>query len=191
MGVEIDKVVAIDVETSGFSKGDDVALNHQILSIGLIVADRDFNPIDRFYCEIKWNGESHWDKYAESIHGMSKEYLENFGLDEEEAVCEITSFLLKHYNPEEYIYFLGHNPRGFDVQFFKKLTNKHDVHFKIGHRTVDSFSVGFTVLGANDSDELFGYFYKKRKEHNALDDAAMSLGVCRKIKILMKSILNE
>lgn len=191
MGTDIEKIVAIDVETSGFSKGDDITLNYQIVSIGLIVADRDFNAIDSFYCEIKWNGTSHWDKYAEKIHGMSKEYLEEHGLTEEDAVYEITAFLLKHYNADEYIYFLGHNPRNFDVPFFTKLTNKYDVHFKIGHRTVDSFSVGFTALGANNSDELFNFFYKKRDEHNALDDASMSLGVCRKIKKLMKSLLDE
>ena len=189
--MRIEKIVAIDVETTGFSKGADITANHQILSIGLVVADRNFNPIDEFYCEIKWNQTSHWSEIARSIHGMSKEYLEENGLDEEDAVLEIAQFLLKYFDAEETIFFLGHNPRNFDVPFFNKLTNKYDVYFKIEHRTVDSFSVGFTCLGADDSDTLFSYFYPKRTEHNALEDAKMSLGACRKIRKVMRSMINE
>lgn len=187
----IDKILAIDVETSGFTKGDDVTRNHQIVSIGLIVADENFKAIDKFYCEIKWNGTSHWDPRAEAIHGLSKKHLEHYGLDEEDAVVAITEFILQHYEADEYIYFLGHNPRNFDIPFFIKLTNKYDIHFKIGHRTVDSFSVGYTTLGTMDSNELFSYFYPERDSHNALQDAEMSLGACRKIKKLMGKLLNE
>ncbi len=188
--MDIDKVIAIDVETSGLSKGDDITLNHQIVSIGIVIADKEFKEIDSFYCEIKRNGQSHWDKNAEKVHGMSIKYLDENGLDEEDAVMAITEFLLTHVEPDEYLFFLGHNPRNFDVPFFTKLTNKYDVHFKIAHRTIDSFSVGFTALGAQNSDELFAYFYDHRKEHNALDDARMSLGVCRRIKKVMKAALN-
>lgn len=191
MSMDIDKIIAVDVETSGFSKGDDITLNYQIVSIGLIIADKNFKEIDSFYCEIKWNGISEWDKYAEKIHGLSKEYLDANGLDEEDAVFAITEFLLKHIEPDEYIFFLGQNPRNFDVPFFTKLTNKHDVHFKIAHRTVDSFSIGFAAFGAQNSDELFGMFYDTRKEHNALDDARMSLGVCRRVKKIIKAALEE
>lgn len=188
--MKIEKLVAIDCETSGFTKGNDIAANHQIVSIGLVVSDSEFNEIDSLYCEIKWNGTSHWDKRAEQIHGLSKEYLEKNGLAEEDAAIKIAEFLLKHFDSEEYIFFLGHNPRNFDVPFFVKLTNKYDIHFKIAHRTVDSFSVGFVCLGANDSDELFSYFYEKRKEHNALDDAKMALGVCKKLSKVMKAAIN-
>jgi len=189
--MQIDKLVAIDVETTGFSKGDDITANHQIVSIGLVISDRNFKAIDKFYCEIKWNGTSHWTQQAEKIHGLSKEHLEEHGLSEEDAVYAIAEFLLGHYDPDEYIFFLGHNPRNFDVPFFTKLTNKYDVYFKVGHRTVDSFSVGFAFLGANDSVELFDYFYPKRGLHNALEDAEMALGVCRKIRKIMDSIINE
>lgn len=191
MGIDIERIIALDVETSGFSKGEDITLNYQIVSIGLIIADKDFKEIDKFYCEIKWNGISQWDKYAEKIHGLSKEYLDEHGMNEEDAVMAITEFLLKHFQSDEYLFFLGHNPRNFDIPFFTKLTNKYDVHFKIAHRTIDSFSVGFTALGAQNSDELFEYFYDTRKKHNALDDANMSLGVCRRIKKIIKASIDE
>lgn len=187
--MKIDKVLAIDVETTGFSKGDSPEKNHQILAIGLIVADSNLNPVDEFYCEIKWNGTSHWTQSAQNIHGLSKEYLDSNGIEEEEAVVKIAEFILKHYDPDEAIIFLGHNPRGFDVKFLNKLMDKYDMQLKIAHRTIDSFSVGFTCLGANDSNELFSYFYERSDIHNALDDARMALGVCRKIKKIMKKVL--
>lgn len=186
----IEKILAIDVETTGFSKGDDPARNHRILSIGLVLADRNFKAIDEFYCEIKWNGTSHWTVQAQNIHGLSKEYLEEHGLDEEEAVVKIMEFISKHYTPDEAIVFLGHNPKGFDVKFLEKLLDKYDMQLKIAHRTVDSFGVGFTCFGANNSDELFELFYEKRKDHNALDDAKMALGICRKVRKLMKGLIS-
>lgn len=187
--MNIDKILTIDVETTGFSKGDDVAHNHQILSIGLIVSDGDFNVVDKMYCEIKWNGTSHWSAQAEKIHKLTKEYLEENGVDEEDAVEKIATFILTHYDPDEPIVFLGHNARNFDIKFFEKLTNKFGIHFKVAHRTVDSFGVGFVCLGANNSDELFDMFYPSRKAHNALEDAEMALGVCKKLRMIMDSIL--
>lgn len=189
--MQINKLLAIDVETTGFSKGDDVAANHQILAIGLIVADAKFNELDKFYCEIKWNGESHWDKNAEKVHKLSIEYLEENAMDEDEAVLAITEFLLKHYTVSDYLYFLGHNAKGFDIVFFKKLMSKFGIEFNIAHRTVDSFGVGFTCFGADNSDSIFKIFYDERKAHNALEDAEMALGVCRNVRKLMDGLLNE
>ncbi len=184
----IDKLVAIDVETSGLSFDGDVTHNHQIVSIGLIVADNEFNEIDSFYREIKHNGTSHWSSKAEAIHGLSKEYLETNGIEEGQAVLEITEFLLKYFNPDESILFLGHNARSFDIPFFNKLTNKFDIYFKISHRCVDSFSIGFVAFGAENSEELFKIFYKNRDKHNALDDARMSLGCCQKLMKIIQEI---
>lgn len=186
----MDKILVIDVETTGFSRGDDVTKNHQILSIGLIVSDADFNAIEKFYCEVKWNGSSHWQSQAESIHGLSKEYLEQNGLEEEDAVAEIMTFIYKHYEPDEPIYFMGHNCRNFDVPFLVKLINKYDMDIKVGHRTIDSFSVGMVCFATKDSNELFSMFYPKRANHNALTDAEMCLGICRKTRRLMEKVLN-
>lgn len=185
----IDKIVALDVETTGLSfDDDDPSTNHQILSIGLIVADGDFNPVDEYYAEIKWNGTSHWNNKAEEIHGLSREYLEEHGKHEGEVATEITEFLLKYFDPEEKIIFLGHNVRSFDIYFFNKLMRKFDFYFRIAHRSIDSFSIGMALFGVSNSDELFNMFYPKRKSHNALEDASMSLGVCRQMRKLMESL---
>lgn len=188
--MQIEKIVAIDVETSGLSKGNDVAANHQIVSIGLIVADRNFKELDSFYCEIKWNGESHWDSKAEKVHGLSLEHLEEHGLSEEDAAVEIAEFLLKHFTPESFLFFLGHNVKSFDLVFFNKLMHKFDIYFKIGHRAVDSFSVGFSCFGTDNSDATFKLFYDERKAHNSLEDARMALGVCRNVRVMMEELIN-
>lgn len=185
---KIDKILAIDIETTGFNRGDDITINHQIISIGLIVATGDLEFVESFYTEIKWNGKSHWSSAAQEIHGLTVEYLNENGVDEEDAVASIAEFILKHYDPEEAIVFLGHNPRNFDVPFFKKLMHKYGIDFKVAHRAIDSFSAGFVTLGTKNSDELFEVFYPKRGKHNALDDAAMALGVCRKIRKIFNGI---
>lgn len=184
-------ITAIDVETSGFTRGDDITRNHQIVSIGLVIADLDFDTIDKLYLEIKPNGTSHWDTAAEKIHGLSREYLEENGISEEDAVVKIAEFLLRYHEPSDALFFLGHNPRNFDVPFFKKLMTKYGVEFKIAHRVIDSYSVGFTCLGAKDSDELFNMFYKKRGAHNALRDAEMALGVCKNIRKIISDAIDE
>lgn len=185
---KIDKVMAIDVETTGFNRGDDITRNHQIVSIGLIVATEDFQPVEKFYCEIKWNGTSHWSSQAQKIHGLSREYLEENGMEESEAAVVIAEFILKHYDPEDAIVFVGHNPRNFDIPFFKKLMYKYGMEFKIAHRAIDSFSAGYVCLGTKNSDELFETFYPKRNTHDSLEDAAMCLGVCRKLRKIFEGI---
>ncbi len=186
------KILVIDTETSGMSYEKDVTRNHQIVSIGLIVADSD-DLVEQasMYAEIKWNGTSRWDAKAESIHGLSKDYLDKNGMTEEDAVFEIMAFIITHFDINSPIILLGHNVRAFDLPFLEKLLSKFEFDVKFSHRTVDSFSVGLVCFDTQDSDELFSKFFKKRLEHNSLEDARMALGVCRKVRLIMDTILNE
>ena len=141
------KILVIDTETSGMSYEKDVTRNHQIVSIGLIVSDSDtFAEHDTLYLELKWNGTNRWDTIAESIHGLSKEYLNSNGVDEEDAVAEIVAFIMSYFDVDEPIMLLGHNSRPFDLPFLEKLLGKFDFSFKFSHRTVDSFSIGLVCF---------------------------------------------
>lgn len=187
-----EKILVIDTETSGIAFDKDITRNQQIVSIGLIVADSDnLTELDSVYCEIKWNGTSQWNSKAEKIHGLTKAYLEQHGMDEEEAVFKIMSFIMKHFDIDTPIILLGHNARAFDLPFLEKLLHKFDFEVKFSHRTIDSFSIGFACFNTKDSDELFSKFYKKRTEHNSLDDARMALGICRKVRKIMEAFINE
>ena len=192
MSTNLDKLLFLDVETSGFTPGEDITRNHQIVSIGLVVATGEFEPVASLYREIKPNGTSHWNPQAEKVHGLTREYLESNGVSEEEAVADILEFLMKYWNiVDEAIVFGGHNVRPFDIPFFRKLMSKYDVEVKIAFRTIDTFAAGFVALAAQDSEELFNMFGTKRKgKHNALQDATLSLGVCRKIRKLMDAAIN-
>ena len=181
-----DKILALDVETSGINfKSNDPSENYQIVSIGLIVADTDkFNPIEELYLEIKWNKEDQWDDRAESIHCLSRNYLENNAMDEKDAVEEIALFLDKHFGIDHAISCLGQNVGTFDVLFLKRLLKKYKLPFKFAARHLDTFSLSISTVGAYSSDELFNIMgFENRTSHNSLDDAKMAL---RSVKIISK-----
>ena len=188
MSSKIDKVLAFDSETSGINyDAINVAEGYQMVSCGFIVADLNFNPIDELYVQIKWNGVSNWDDRAEAIHGMSKQYLEKYGVAEEEAAQQISLFLYKHYGIDKAITLLGHNVATFDMQFLKGFLWKHGCPFKFSHRHCDSFALSMGTVQAFDSNELFDLMgFEKRKAHNALEDARMSLKTYKTISNLWK-----
>lgn len=190
---KLEKLLALDCETSGLTfQNTDPSLNHQIVSIGLIATNDKFEPIDELYLEIQWNGKSLWDSKAEKIHGFSKEYLELNGVSEEEAVETIALFIDKHFGITSHISCLGHNVAQFDVPFLRSLFNRHDLPVKFSHRHVDSFTLGYAILGAESSDELFNILgFEERATHNSLVDAKYSLKAIRLISKLWKKYADQ
>lgn len=187
-----DKVLAIDVETSGLfygkappnfdhTNGD----YYQIVSIGLVVADaKTLNPVDEFYVEIKWDGKSLWDKRAEKTHKLSKEHLEEHGVSDLEALDMIVKFLLKHWSnqaewiKDQLIILVGQNCATFDIWYLRYLFAKYDVPMpKISNRIIDTSAIGWVVFNVFNSDDLFEALEIDRGKmgHNALADAKMSL----------------
>lgn len=186
-------VLAMDSETTGFSpSSDDVSMGHQAVAWGLIVADTDFNPIEKLYVEIKWNEQSkaarkanpQFGLPAEAIHGLTFDYLEKNGLEESEAVAKIGNLIIKYW-PDNYIRTLGHNVHIFDMPFFRAMFRRYGIELKFGSRHYCSSSLGFGVTGAFNSDDLFDLMgFEKRGNHNALDDAHMSLETFRMIRTI-------
>lgn len=192
---EFDKILAIDVETSGLNSGEDgeaIAKGYQIVSIGLIVADtKFFKPIDTLYLEIKWDGISKWTSDAERIHGFSKKYLDINGVSEEDAVEMIVLFINKHFGIDKPLSLLGHNVQ-FDAVFLKQLLNKYNCYFKFSHRNVDTFSLGMPLLQAFNSNQLFEKMgFESRITHNSMQDIEMTLKACRLISKMWRDHLGE
>ena len=185
------KVVSIDVETSGINRDSfNPADGYQIVSIGLVLADaKTFKEIDSKYIEIKWNGTSKWSEKAQAVHGLSKEYLEENGIAEEEAVVEICEFLLKYYNVEDSITLLGHNVT-FDYGFLFNLLKKYEIHFKFSHRRLDTFSISMATVQQFNSDDLFKVMgFDRDIKHNALGDARMALKVYENISKIWQTVV--
>lgn len=196
----IEKFMVVDCETSGMAHNcDDPSYNpttgdtYQAVSWGLIVADAfTLEPIEKMYVEIKWNGESEWSAKAQSIHGLTLEYLETNGVSEEEAVVEIASLILKHWGPDSPVHLGGHNVATFDLPFLRRLLRSQGLEIKFGNKYVDSNSIGFSTFGTHNSDDLFamvGCPERDPNKHNALVDAENSLQAMRTIKQLFNACL--
>ena len=182
------KYLVLDVETSGISNNPlSPCENMQIVSIGMIVVDQQLNEIDKLYVPIKWNGESEWQAAAEKIHGLSKEYLQEHGVDEILALEEIAVFLDTHFDKEP-ITLMGTNVMTFDRLFLMQLLKKYDIYFKFDHRGLDTTTLAF-LFDCNNSKDFLALMGMERQseKHNALEDAGFVL----KIFKIVKEITNE
>lgn len=194
-------VLALDCETSGiFRNTEDHSYNPetkahcQIVSIGLIVASTEtLKPVDQLYVEIKWNGKSSWQREAENVHGLSKEYLDANGITEKQAVEKIGNFILQYWDPsQEEVRTLGYNVVAFDLPFIRRLFRKFNIEFNFGYRHYDVNSMGFATFGSFTSNDLFYKMgFEKRDKHNALEDAKMALKAARQIRLLWKKFITE
>ena len=190
-----DFILAIDCETTGLKFGSDYADDgHQAVSWGVVVADAaTLKPIEELYVEIKWNQQSKdarkkdssFGKRAEEIHGLTYEYLEKNGIDEEEAVATVGSLILKYWGPEVSIRTLGHNVHLFDLFFLRSMFRRHGIELKMASRHYDSNSLSFGTLGTFNSDDMFSVMgFDRRGTHNALEDIKMTLETYRIIRTL-------
>jgi DNA polymerase III epsilon subunit-like protein len=179
--------LCIDWETSGATWGGDSSKDYQGVAIGVVVFDTTtFDPVEKLYCEIKFDETRFkWQDEAEKVHGLSREYLEENGINREEAAVEVASLIMKYFDPKDPIMFLGHN-REFDIAFTKQLLEEFGVMFKIHHVNLDTSGIGFVTLGYYKSDLLFeAVGLDARGTHNALEDALCTLEVCRRIRYVI------
>ena len=201
-------LLAIDCETTGLCFGSDNPVydpktgeRHQMVSIGLIVADSEtFKPVEELYLEIKWNDASKTQRKsnpefgvkAEAIHGLTRRYLEDNAISEEEAVVKMGEMILKYWGPTVSIRKLGHNVHLFDLQFLRDIFQRHGIELSFGNRHYDTNSGGFMTFGTWTSDDLFeAVGFEARGDHNALDDARMALESARIIKLLFQRCLDQ
>jgi hypothetical protein len=70
------------------------------------------------------------------------------------------------------------------------MMRRHGIEFKFGNRHIDTSTIGFVNFEVYTSDELFALLgHGERGDHNALEDARMSLDAARQARILMKAAL--
>ena len=189
----ITRLLVLDCETTGLAyNSDDPSYDsktgqyYQAVSWGLIVVDATtLNTIEELYLEVRWDRKSVWNGKAEQIHGLSKKYLEENGLDRSEAVEAMGNLIINHWGPSSPIHILGHNP-DFDLAFFKRDMRSEGIELRFGNKKVDTNSIGFTVFGTHNSDDLFELIGVKRdpSKHNSLEDARCSLEVVKRTRAL-------
>lgn len=175
----ITRLLALDCETTGLAFNcDDPSYNpktgetFQSISWGFVVLNADtLDIIEKLYLEIKWDGKSTWSPRAEEVHGLSKEYLAENGVEPWEAVEAIGNLIINHWGPDSPICIAGHNP-SFDLWFLKRLMRSEGIELKFGNKMIDTNSIGFAVYHTHNSDDLFETVgVPMRGDHNALADA--------------------
>lgn len=195
--------LAIDWETSGAAFGEDSSKTFQGLAFGAIIFNtKTFEPIETLYREIKFDSEKcKWTEEAEKIHGLSKEYLAQHGVTQEDAAADLAELILKYFATGK-VTFLGHNPE-FDRRFTNQLLMTLGIEFSVEktepeaegwiqlhHVMLDTSALGFITMGLFKSDLLFDAMgLEERGEHNALTDALYTLETCSRIRLLVKTAL--
>lgn len=196
----IEKILVIDCETSGMAFNEDdpsfdrkTNKTYQAVSWGLIVASaKTLKPIEELYIEVKWDGQSAWDKRAEAVHGLSLDYLEEHGVSSEDAAVQIGSLVLNHW-ADTPIHLCGHNVMTFDAWFLRRQMRQHGIYPRIGNKSIDTNAIGFATFGTHNSDQLFeavGLPARDPANHNALDDARAALQAVRVVRTLFTKCID-
>lgn len=195
--------LCIDWETSGATWGGDSSKEYQGLSFGAVIFKTNtFEVVETLYREIKFKPDQYkWSEEAAAIHGLTQHYLAKSGITQEEAAQDLLELILKYFGTSK-VMFLGHNPE-FDRRFTNQLTKTVGIEFsvekteqpcdgriEVHHVVLDTSALGFITMGLFKSDLLFDAMgFEERGEHNALDDALMTVGTCERIRLLVKSAL--
>jgi DNA polymerase III epsilon subunit-like protein len=198
--------LCIDWETTGAKFGGDSSRDHQGIQFGAVIFRTDtFDEVEALSCKVKFNADKYvWTEGAEKIHGLSRAHLEEHGVTQEEAAEKLLELLVKYFPGQgTKVLVMGHNV-DFDVSFTNQLlqsvgvtfTEKYaeattDIVVPLHHVRLDTSSLGLITLGIFKSDKLFEAIgFEKRGDHDALQDARMTLQTAQAIRLLTQAGLN-
>jgi len=157
MSYDRDKYLAVHVETTGMNTNKNASLTdgHDVVVASLVVCDKEFNILDKTTVIIK----NHRKDYGQQYHGISREIMDLYGMEEVEAVEHLASFILEHFDPSQHIVCLGQNIHSFTLPFFKKLLYAHEIYLEFSANSIEVFSVMGVLFGPTtikDLLELYG-----------------------------------
>jgi DNA polymerase III epsilon subunit-like protein len=184
-------LLCIDYETTGLDVREG---KHQPISVGALVIKTDtLEVVDKIYLECKAELQRfEWDPGAERIHGLSPEHLDTQPTMKDSATA-LFAFLIKYFKANDRITVIGHNP-SFDTNCLELWMKEIEVNLRLSHRKLDTFSIGFALFAAENSDQLFKMVGVKRDAHNALEDAeatVAALQFARKVGNIYKALLDD
>ena len=197
--------LCLDWETSGATWGGDSSIKYQGISFGAIVFNmKTFEPVEKLHLYVKFDESKYeWTEGAQKIHGLTREFLDENGVTQEDAAMQLAELILKYWGPDTKVVFLGHNPE-FDRRFTNQLLNTIGIEFSVEktgkfesrievfHVVLDTSALGYIAFGLYKSDLLFEKIgFPDRGDHNALTDAEQTLETCRVVRELVKMSLGE
>lgn len=173
-------LIIIDVETTGVTYGVS-----GIIQLGAYKFFRD-GTIDENYFDIYIKPYvDEWQPEAESIHGISKVFLEKNGVTLNRAIKEFFNWIGD--NPNKY--YIGQWACGFDKQLLEEAFLRENVKYPFTHRAYDISSVVRLFLAVNgicgknlkNCAEILGIQLQDFKAHNASQDAYLSTLCLKKV----------
>jgi DNA polymerase III epsilon subunit-like protein len=184
-------LLCIDFETTGLDIREG---KHQPISVGALAVKSDtLEIVDKVYIECKAELQRfEWDPGAERIHGLSPEHLDTQP-DMKEAATALFAFIVKHFKSGDAITIIGHNPQ-FDAGCLLLWMKEIGINLRLSHRKIDTFSIGFALFAAENSNQLFELVGVKRNAHNALEDAeatVAALQFARKVGQVYQALKEE
>jgi DNA polymerase III epsilon subunit-like protein len=199
--------LVIDWETSGLRQHETPWRTYmegpQGIEIGVVLVELpQFHPIGEFSSRVRFLGQARgldyggdiyqhltWSEEAEVIHGISPIELMNAPTPNEVAQ-RLVRFVLNtaqiedaHKHP---IMICGHNPAG-DAYYLRQLLfmGSEETKLRFHHRMLDSFTLGYMLLGTRSSNELFKTVSGVvRGTHNAMEDARLTLAAFRHLHLI-------
>lgn len=150
--------LSVHVETNGLNNEVDKSITegHEIVSIGVAVCDKEFKLIDSKIIFIDNNLED----TGETWNKISKQFLQDEGVSEEDAVVEFADFILQYFDPDDNIVTIGQNPHAFALPFLKKLLYKYEVYIRFSSNSLDLFSLTTPTIGEMSIREIIDIFGK-------------------------------
>lgn len=184
--------LAVDWETTSLEVQDG-----QGIQIGAVVYDRTtYEEVASYTRYIKFDhNKSRWQKAAEDIHHITREFLDEEGITQEEAAIEFLDFLNTWFGSKDPIHFLGLNSK-FDIGFTNQLLKVIGCTFghkepglscvKLHHIVMDLQPLAMALFGVYKSDDIFALCgYEKRGAHSAIEDIRMTVGSMKHIQELL------
>ena len=184
-------IVVLDLETS---HTNDMA---SVIQIGAVKMDQygDWFKEDSFMVYIKPYTDQ-WSEESQEIHGLTKEFLAERGLDIKEALMKFNEWLGVQWLPKENKFYFATWGSGFDMLHLKHAYLITNLDFPYSYRCYDIASIvrfnlafmGYNVSkGCHDCARLLGVDLSCYKAHDALHDAQVTASALKKmINILDK-----
>lgn len=171
----------LDIETGGFS-----ITKNGVCEIALIVVDENLNPKDTFNCLIKPYPREDSEELvsykddAMAVNGIVVSDLETVGLDVNNAMLILESFIKQHHIKT----IIGHNIKAFDIPRVDYLLNRfgsgkmNDIEF------IDTLQLAKQKLNltSNSLENLCVHFgITNEKQHSAKSDVLATIELYKKI----------
>lgn len=122
-------IVVLDTETGGLFNSkvkafDDAAL----IEVACVVIDcQELKIVEELSWILKpYKDDLIYSKEAEAVHGITKEVIENNGLEEKIVFKQFKQLLSKYKNPRHKAAICGHNLNGFDLEFIRNWFTFHN-----------------------------------------------------------------